>query len=119
MSYRPSRRQRARDRKPPPCFVHTAAAAPADTAAAAANSSASFTMKEDHKESALKATSHVTKNLREYRNRMEEIMDWFEENYPDYYKQVVFKLTPEMKADPSLIQVAITTKQRETFVMTS
>lgn len=28
-------------------------------------------------------------------------MDWFEENYPDYYKQVVFKLTPEMKADPS------------------
>jgi type I site-specific restriction endonuclease len=50
---------------------------------------------------------------------MEEIMDWFEENYPDYYKQVVFKLTPEMKADPSLIQVAITTKQRETFVMTS
>lgn len=113
MSYRPSRRQRARDRKPPPCFVHTAAAAPADTAAAAANSSASFTMKEDHKESALK------ENLREYRNRMEEIMDWFEENYPDYYKPVVFKLTPEMKADPSLIQVAITTKQRETFVMTS
>jgi hypothetical protein len=76
-------------------------------------------MKEDRKESALKTTSHVTRNLREYRNRMEEIMDWFEENYPDYYKPVVFKLTPEMKADPSLIQVAITTKQRETFVMTS
>ena len=76
-------------------------------------------MKEDHKESVLKTTSHVTRNLREYRKRMEEIMDWFEENYPDYYKQVVFKLTPEMKADPSLIQVAITTKQRETFVMTS
>jgi len=72
-------------------------------------------MKEDRKESALKTTSHVTRNLREYRNRMEEIMDWFEENYPDYYKQVVFKLTPEMK----LIQVAINTKQRETFVMTS
>lgn len=52
---------------------------------------------------------------REYRDRMEEIMDWFEENCPDYYKQVVFKLTPEMK----LIQVAINTKQRETFVMTS
>jgi hypothetical protein len=42
-------------------------------------------------------------------------MDWFEENCPDYYQQVVFKLTPEMK----LIQVAINTKQRETFVMTS
>jgi hypothetical protein len=92
--------RRRGSRKPPPCFVN-ATAAPADTAAAAADSSESFTLKEDHKVSVLKTTSHVTKSLKEYRNRNEEFMDWLKENYEEYYNKVVFELTPEMKADPS------------------
>ena len=42
---------------------------------AAADSSESFTLKEDLKVSVLKTASHVSKNLKEYRNRNEEFMD--------------------------------------------
>lgn len=42
---------------------------------AVADSSESFTLKEDHKVSMLETTSHVSKNLKECRNRSEEFMD--------------------------------------------
>lgn len=97
MSHRPRKRPRRQ-----PCLVNTTAAAPAPAAAAAADSASEpFTLKEDHRVSVVKTTSHVIKNFPEYRNRMEEIMNWFKEQYPEYYDKVVFPLTPEMKADPT------------------
>ena len=66
---------------------------------AAADSSESFTLKEDHKVSMLETTSHVSKNLKECRNRSEEFMDLLKEHYREYYNKSVFELKPEMKAD--------------------
>ena len=69
--------------------------------AAASTGASSFCLSAVQEAAVLETRSHVIKNLREYRNRNEETMDYFEEHMPEYYREVVYNLTPEQKADPS------------------
>ena len=76
--------------------------APAAAAALGPSSVAgSFSLSAEQRAGVLETTAHVIKNLPEYRNRNEEAIDYMEEHFPDYYAQVVFKLSDEMKADKS------------------
>lgn len=77
-------------------------AAPAVAAALGPSSVAgSFSLSAEQRAGVLETAGHVIKNLPEYRNRNEETMDYMEKYFPDYYAQVVFHLTEEMKADKS------------------
>ena len=84
--------------RPAPALIR-APAAPALAAAAAAGSPMPSQLLPSHRKAVIDTQSNVIKNLKEYRNRNETTMSWWEENYPDYYKKVVFDLSPEMKAD--------------------
>jgi len=83
--------------RPAPALIHTPAA-PALAAAAAAGSPMPSQLLPSHRKAVIDTHSNVIKNLKEYRTRNETTMSWWEEHYPDYYKKVVFHLSPEMKA---------------------
>ena len=69
-----------------------------DTASTGASS---FRLSADQEAAVLETRRNVIKHLPEYRNRIEETIDYFEKHMPDYYREVVYNLPPEMKADPS------------------
>ncbi len=76
--------------------------------AAASTGASSFRLSAAQEAAVLETRSHVIKNLREYRNRNEETMNYFEEHMPEYYRDVVYNLTPEQKTDPSRFYYAAT-----------
>ncbi len=76
--------------------------------AAASTGASSFRLSAAQEAAVLETRSHVIKNLREYRNRNEETMNYFQEHMPEYYRDVVYNLTPEQKTDPSRFYYAAT-----------
>ena len=80
--------------------------------AAASTGASSFCLSAVQEAAVLETRSHVIKNLREYRNRNEETMDYFEEHMPEYYREVVSNLLQNRKP----IHLAFTTQQNGTFI---